>query len=307
MRHTSVLFATLLALWPAHTYATDFLATQPLSFGTLIPLSASGTVALTTGGTLNTGGSAQTVPSGPETAYPGILLFEGTGLPSSPETVILTVLNDPVFLTGSGGTTLRVHDFALLPDTFQVSDGLARRDNIALGAQLTFGALNIRGSYTGMVLVEAASPTIGTVTVQVPISATLFLPLSVAENVPLHFGVLNARGGGTVRFVPPANSRTVVSGNVGLVQGSPVPTIGQFTIKGEPSAAVTVTFPANATLTHQGKTLTLSNFKTYPSTSAPVALNASGQLDVQVGGDLSVDANQPAGTYSGSYTITVDY
>jgi hypothetical protein len=76
---------------------------------------------------------------------------------------------------------------------------------------------------------------------------------------------------------------------------------GEYTVAGETGKAYTVTFPTNATLLSGGNSMTVNNFteNSAASPTVPATFN--------VGGTLNVGANQPAGLYQGTYTITVNY
>ena len=46
---------------------------------------------------------------------------------------------------------------------------------------------------------------------------------------------------------------------------------------------------------------------TLASSAATITFNSASLQDIFVGGTLSVGANQAAGTYNGSFTVTADY
>jgi Domain of unknown function (DUF4402) len=87
-----------------------------------------------------------------------------------------------------------------------------------------------------------------------------------------------------------------------LVGGGASP--GKFTVTGKPGCAVTISFSGGVLFGPGTATMTLSNFTSNP-TGTPT-LN-QGALNLAVGASLNVNANQPGGTYSGTYTVTVIY
>ena len=58
-------------------------------------------------------------------------------------------------------------------------------------------------------------------------------------------------------------------------------------------------------MTGPGTAMALGNF-THDAGGSP-AFDGSGDLSFNVGADLTVNASQAAGEYSGSYSVTVDY
>lgn len=72
-------------------------------------------------------------------------------------------------------------------------------------------------------------------------------------------------------------------------------------VSGEVGTAVSVS-TSNGTLSGPGQTM---NFTTRPSL-ANGNLNAAGELDVAIGGTLTVNPNQATGFYTGEFTVTVN-
>lgn len=86
---------------------------------------------------------------------------------------------------------------------------------------------------------------------------------------------------------------------------SGTPAAGGFTATGSASEAVTISFSSGDTLTGPGTAMALGNFS-HDAGGTP-AFDGSGDLNFDVGADLTVNAAQAAGTYNGTYTVTVDY
>ena len=283
--------------------ASTMTTTQNMFFGTWVPTAASGNISLTTSGTTTQSG-VSAAPSG-SSAYQAILRFSSTGtLGAVLDVITLTPLSSAVTLSNGSGGTVTVGNFA--PQTGLGVTLLNPTVNIPMGGRLTFSGTP-SGTYTGSLQVQGSGLLSGTATATVPISVVFWQTLVVTQQTRLNFGAVEViSGAGTVRIVPQTGIRTVVSGagNINLVS-SPTPTAGSFLVKGQPNAAVTVTLPATATITgSNGGTMTVNNFTKFPTTTT---LDATGNLTLNVGADLMVGANQTAGTYTGTYTVTVNY
>lgn len=142
----------------------------------------------------------------------------------------------------------------------------------------------------------------GAVTVTGNADAIIKKALSATENTHLNYATIQAPAtGGTVTISPAA----VVSSTTSGFTFSGTPTAGNFTITGDASTPVTVSF-TNGSLTGPGSAMALQNFTSNPAVGS-VTLNASGSATLNVGADLIVGANQTSGTYAGTYQVTVSY
>jgi hypothetical protein len=141
--------------------------------------------------------------------------------------------------------------------------------------------------------------------------ALLALPAHPANRTPvvtatsnLAFGRIVAASGGTVT-ISTAGVRSKTGGLV-LIPGGTVSGAGFSLTEGGTGKSLTwrtITLPASATLSSGANTMTLSNFVSDPATT----MVGSGRTDVKVGASLTVGANQAAGNYSGTFSVTVDY
>ncbi len=129
-------------------------------------------------------------------------------------------------------------------------------------------------------------------------SATIAVPISVAETTALNHGTVTASGSlGTVT-ISVAGVRGVTGGVAAL--GGTV-SQGVFTVTGEAANAFTTTMDPTSSLAGPGAPMvaTLGN-------DAPANLTA-GAATINVSSSLAVAASQLAGAYSGTYSITVNY
>lgn len=162
-----------------------------------------------------------------------------------------------------------------------------------------------------------SSATLGSV----PAHARILTPITLTlANSGLDFGDIAVGGtAGTVQLAPATDTRTPAGAGVTVLAGSPFNS-AQLTVAGQRNYAYTITLPATpVTLTH---TVTPANTMTVTAFTAAIgaaALTApfTGLLPntgagpytqtFKVGGTLNVNANQLAGDYNGTFSVTVAY
>ena len=96
-----------------------------------------------------------------------------------------------------------------------------------------------------------------------------------------------------------------VSGNASLAGGTF--RAATFDITGEASTTYAITLPGGAaTLTGTPSgTMTVDTWTSNPAATG--TLSGGGTQTISVGGDLNIGASQAQGSYTGTYTVTVDY
>jgi hypothetical protein len=134
-------------------------------------------------------------------------------------------------------------------------------------------------------------------------TATVQSPITVAGAQPLAFGNVFPGVAKTVAYSDAANA-------------------GRFDVTGQGSAPVTYSFTLPTNLTSAGNNLPIGSWTGYvntanstsggsaitpSSTSASSTLSAGGQLYFFVGATVTPPNNLPAGSYSGTVTLTVSY
>jgi len=169
---------------------------------------------------------------------------------------------------------------------------------IFLGCQTSFAQ---QTSYTGIGNVETTViEQVLSVEAAQNLSFGSIFPISTPETVTL---TLTSNNPNTAPTVTVSNSNLLVVDN---------PTAGVWDVLGVRNALVTVTLPDDGTITIDdtgGNSMAVDNF-TIRHNSGPslnLTLDNSGGARFAVGATLSVGANQPAGGYSGTYPITVNY
>ncbi len=133
-------------------------------------------------------------------------------------------------------------------------------------------------------------------------AASIAVPISIAQNgAGLNFGTVTASAAlGTV-VVTTAGARSVTGGVAEL--GGTI-AAATFDVTGEGTSAYTITLPSSATLNSGGNSMTVDTFN-HDAGGSPALSGGSDSFNV--GATLNVAANQAAGAYTGTYTITVNY
>ena len=144
-------------------------------------------------------------------------------------------------------------------------------------------------------------------------TATVIRPITIVNAGDLAFGNVVPSGiAGTLALT--AASSTVATAAGGITQPVATPgirTAAVFTVGGEggftyaitlPSTPQTITGPAAATMT-------VTAFTSSPSATGTLsnALGSAGTQTLYVGGTLNVGVNQGAGSYTGTFGVTVAY
>ncbi len=143
--------------------------------------------------------------------------------------------------------------------------------------------------------------------------AVIVRPLSFINYENLDFGRIIPAPVAASVTVSTANVRTATNGIVLVGNDHKV---ARFTGQGVQNQRVRIRItPATVTLTGPGPAMTVDSFVIGPEStlqqngSSPNyrIVPASGIFAFTVGGRLNVGANQPAGSYSGTFTATLDY
>ncbi len=153
------------------------------------------------------------------------------------------------------------------------------------------------GNYLGTMTMDC-----GTVAATVDVTATLLAPISISSSGDMDFGTMLTTGnpGGTV-IVTTAGARTC-SAEVDCLGGFPA--AAAFDVTGEGGNTYSITLPSSATLTSGGDTMTIDTFN-HDAGGTPTL--GGGSDTFNVGATLNVGATQAAGTYSGTFSVTVNY
>jgi Mat/Ecp fimbriae major subunit len=161
--------------------------------------------------------------------------------------------------------------------------------------------VNSAAALMGVAAAVVLSPAALAATATGHASVTIVAAVAVSEIQPMDFGTVGVtKAGGSVVLSPNGTRSGPATYSF---DGTPRP--GQFTVTGTPNAAVAVSFSSGDAVVGPGPSMSLGSF-THNAGPAP-ALNSAGNLTLAVGATVTVGAQQPYGSYAGTYTVTVNY
>ena len=124
--------------------------------------------------------------------------------------------------------------------------------------------------------------------------------ITATQTQQMNFGIITPLASAGTAILSPAGA--VSSGTLSFYG---TPAAAEFSITAAPSTTLTITY-SNGTVTSGGNNMTIDTF-TSTSTPSLNTTDGTGALALLIGGTLHVGANQPSGTYTGTYTVTVSY
>ena len=132
-------------------------------------------------------------------------------------------------------------------------------------------------------------------------SATVVAAMSISESTAMQFGYFSSAGSaGTI------TQAGAVTGGVTAVASGVTRSGGIFEVSGTGNASYTLTLPATTSLTRSGGSETMDVTLTFASGTSARSLT-SGTENVTINGSLTVSASQLAGSYTGTYLMSVAY
>jgi hypothetical protein len=137
-------------------------------------------------------------------------------------------------------------------------------------------------------------------------AAVIIAPLSITNTGGLHFGtIMRSATAGTVSIATDGTRSS--AGGVTLSALAPVHSAATFDVEGEDGRTVTITLPGTITIVNlAADDMDVDNFVSDPDDANPVTLTGVATV-LRVGATLNVDANQPSGTYTGTFDVSVNY
>ncbi len=161
--------------------------------------------------------------------------------------------------------------------------------------------LNITRTLTAISLAIAAVAPAQADTKTASATATVIVPLTITKTADLRFG----------SFAPTASAGSVTISTGGARSSSNVQlsalNVGGaagFSVAGDTTATYAITLPGSATLTNGANSMTIGSFTSNPSATGTLVAGAG---TVAIGGTLAVGASQAAGSYTGTFSVTMDY
>ena len=155
---------------------------------------------------------------------------------------------------------------------------------------------------------NAQSPT---ETATANVSATIVQPITITKTVDMSFGNVAVRvgTGGTVVLAPGGSRTTGGAGGVTLPATPGTVAAASFTVSGDANRTFVLTLPSSTTLSDGGTpshSMTVNTFTSNLTNNTDGTLS-NGSATVNVGATLNVSANQFAGNYTGTFSVTVNY
>lgn len=137
--------------------------------------------------------------------------------------------------------------------------------------------------------------------------AKVIAPISITNtgSTPLNFGTVSRSATAGTIIVTPAGLRSNTGG--ATILSSSLFSAAPFSVTGENSAAYNITLPDNddVVLTRIDGTETME--VTAFAHNSTLVLSGSGAATFSVGATLNLDADQVAGSYHGTFSVTVAY
>ena len=132
---------------------------------------------------------------------------------------------------------------------------------------------------------------------------------SAIETSQLSFGKFSPGPQGGDLILTPQNT---ISALGSVWPGSGTHNAASFYVTGDPGAAYSITLPASpVTIRHMGtaRTMTVEEWRSVPEAAPGAGMLENGSQTVFVGATLKVGNlnDNPAGVYTGTYTITFDF
>ena len=150
----------------------------------------------------------------------------------------------------------------------------------------------------------------------------IITPIQIHKKQDLNFGKMAAgNSAGTVTIDPTKWGNDRVSVNGVVIVSSAKINDAWFEVSGEKGVLYVVTLPSTITVTSSSNSMLVDNFictpwsnsgwapEPTPGISGTVGTlrSSNGKDDIFIGATLHVNAMQPQGTYTGSFSVTVAY
>ena len=167
----------------------------------------------------------------------------------------------------------------------------------------------------GTLMVASSAMAQSSATASGDASARVIVPITIAKDVALNFGnVVASAAGGTV-LLTPSGVVTPTGVTIPATQKG-TQTAATFKVTGETLFTYAITLPSSSVNLTDGatspNTMAVGSFTVAAGTNGSVSaavgtLTAGGLGDLNVGATLTLGANQVAGTYAGTFPVTVAY
>jgi hypothetical protein len=164
---------------------------------------------------------------------------------------------------------------------------------------LLFAAFFMVASFSTSLMAQTENTAVG---------AKILTAMTITETSAMHFGTMTVPTGATTVILATAGTVTVGSGATTLLAQAPASTSAAYDITGDINATYAITIDASTTITNgtPAEDMTVNNFVcSYAGLTS--TLDGVGADNFTVGATLNLAAAQPAGTYTGTFDVTVAY
>jgi Domain of unknown function (DUF4402) len=143
-------------------------------------------------------------------------------------------------------------------------------------------------------------------------TATVIQPIAISTTSGLVFGNLAVGATGGTVAIGVNDAVTIAGASHTITQpagnnGSPLAAV--FAVTGAANFTYAITLPANSTVTISsgGNSMAVNDFVSNPAATGSGTLSGAGAQTLKVGATLTVGNNQAAGSYTGTFDVTVAY
>ncbi len=174
---------------------------------------------------------------------------------------------------------------------------------------MIFAAIVMMAGFSITVNAQTSATVTGT-----EVGAKVIVPMTLAQTAPLNFGTITEISATAGTIVLPSNSTSrVFTGGFAASAVAPVATNAAYNVTGTASSTYALTLPATTTVTNTTSaatmdvTLMTARFNGAGADAVTSTLSTEGTDNFTLGGTLSAAGVQTAGTYTGTFDVTVDY
>ncbi|NVN93910.1 MAG: DUF4402 domain-containing protein [Bacteroidetes bacterium] len=153
-----------------------------------------------------------------------------------------------------------------------------------------------------------------TATATSPTAAKIVETIAIGPGVTgldLNFGTMSKPSTIATVTVPNGGGARTFTGTITLLNQNPAHKAASYATTGDPSAYYTITLPGTIQVTYTNgsvsESMDVDNFKCSKPDLGNVQFDGTGHDNFTVGATLNLAANQAAGSYTGSYPVTVAY
>ncbi|MFO8021683.1 MAG: DUF4402 domain-containing protein [Perlabentimonas sp.] len=161
--------------------------------------------------------------------------------------------------------------------------------------------------FAAIVMVAGFSTSLMAQTENTAVGAKILTAMTITESAPMHFGTMTVPTAATTVVLATDGTVTVGSGTTTLLAQAPISTAAAYDITGDVSATYAITIDASTIIANTAlDEMTVDNFVcSYAGLTS--TLDAGGADNFTVGATLNLVDAQPAGTYAGTFDVTVAY